>query len=387
MPGKQRNITRPSVQLSFGSAVCYYALMKPALHPHEDERIRELRRYGILDTEREREFDELVEIASEICEVPVSVVNFIDEGRQWFKAEIGLGVRSTPLDTSLCGHVILQGDFVEIPDTLNDRRMADNPLCTSEPGFRFYAGAVLKGANGLPLGTLCVLDHQPRTLSDHQRKVLRVLSRHVMRELDLRLALEHEQTLRREVDHRVKNSLASIGGLLLMKASRESNDAVRLALEDASSRIRSLSSLHAELHDLANRELVDLKSLFRRIETDLRQLLPNATRLSIEIHGDRASPEIANAFLLVVNEFVSNSVKHALRDGKGTINIVIHVSATAWSIVCQDDGIGTAQDAERAASATGLGTRVINSLAKSIGASAQWSSMAPGMQLEIAARL
>ena len=187
--------------------------MKPALHPHEADRLRELRRYHILDTEREREFDELVEITSEICNAPVSVVNFIDEGRQWFKAEIGLGVRSTPLETSLCGHVILQGDFVEIPDTLNDSRMADNPLCTDEPGFRFYAGAVLKGTNGLPLGTLCVLDHKPRTLSDHQRKVLRVLSRHIMRELDLRIALNKEQTLRREVDHRVKNSLASIGSL------------------------------------------------------------------------------------------------------------------------------------------------------------------------------
>lgn len=114
--------------------------MKPDLHPQEAARLTELRRYGILATEREREFDDLVEIASEICEVPVSVVNFIDEGRQWFKAEVGLGVRSTPLDTSLCGHVILQGDFVEIHDTLNDSRMADNPLCTSEPGFRFYAG-------------------------------------------------------------------------------------------------------------------------------------------------------------------------------------------------------------------------------------------------------
>ena len=109
--------------------------MKPTLHPYEDDRLRELRRYGILDTDQEPEFDELVEIAAEICETPVSVVNFIDKGRQWFKAEVGLGVRSTPLETSLCGHVILQGDFVEIPDTLADIRMADNPLCTSEPGF------------------------------------------------------------------------------------------------------------------------------------------------------------------------------------------------------------------------------------------------------------
>ena len=93
--------------------------MKPAPHSLETERLRELRRYGILDTDSEREFDELVEIASKICEAPVSVINFIDEGRQWFKAEVWLGVRSTPLETSLCGHAILQGDYIEIPDTLH----------------------------------------------------------------------------------------------------------------------------------------------------------------------------------------------------------------------------------------------------------------------------
>ena len=357
--------------------------MKPTLHPHEDDRLRELRRYGILDTDREHEFDELVEIAAEICETPVSVVNFIDQGRQWFKAEVGLGVRSTPLETSLCGHVILQGDFVEIPDTLDDNRMADNPLCTSDPGFRFYAGAVLKGANGLPLGTLCVLDHKPRVLSDHQSRVLRVLSRYIMRELDLRLSLQQEQTLRREVDHRVKNSLASIGALLSMKARRENNDAARHALEDASNRIRSLSSLHAELHDLEGDELVSLGSLFGRIETDLRQLLPDGIDLTVRVANDRASPKLANALVLIVNEFVSNSVKHAFGDSRGSISIAIEAQPERWAITCRDDGSATAEDAERAAAGSGLGTRVIQSLAASMGTVPQWRGDGFGLELRM----
>lgn len=361
------------------SVIC--SKMTPERHPNEEQRLRELRRYGILDTERERDFDDLVEIASEICQVPVSVVNFIDEGRQWFKAEVGLGVRSTALDTSICGHVILQDDFVEIPDTLEDFRMADNPLCTSEPGFRFYAGAVLKGANGLPLGTLCVLDHKPRVLSDHQRKVLRVLSSHVMRELDLRIALKQEQTLRQEVDHRVKNSLASIGALLSMKARREPHEAARAALDDASSRIRSLASLHAELHDLAGAEMIDLKSLFTRVEADLLQLLPDGVNLSIEASTGRASAQLANALLLITNEFVSNSVKHAFTGGSGKIEIVAQISEGAWSIVCRDNGTATAGDAERAATAAGLGTRVIQSLVASLGANAQWRAGGDGMEL------
>lgn len=358
--------------------------MLAPLHPLENERLEELHRYGILDTEREREFDELVEIVSDICEAPVAVLNFIDEGRQWFKAEVGLGIRSTPLDTSLCGHVILQHDFVEIPDTLKDRRMADNALCTAEPGFRFYAGYVLKGSNGLPLGTLCVLDYKPRSLSERQRNLLRIISKHVMRELDLRIALEQEQALRREVDHRVKNSLASIGALISMKARRESNDAVRLALEDASSRICSVSALHAELHNLVRGQLVDLQSLLGRIESDLRQLIPDSVKLLINVQTERTTPAFANAVLLIVNEFVSNSVKHGQNgDGGGVIQIDIRSSNREWQIVCKDDGKATALDAKRATLGSGLGTRVIQSCASSLGAVVEWRSNGSGMELII----
>lgn len=357
--------------------------MKPALHPVENERLRELRRYGILDTEREREFDELVDIASEICEAPVSVINFIDEGRQWFKAKVGLGVRSTPLETSLCGHAILQGDYIEIPDTLDDERMADNPLCMGDSGFRFYAGSVLKGANGLPLGTLCILDQKPHTLSDHQRKVLRVLSRHIMRELDLRIALLREQTLRREVDHRVKNSLASIGALLSIKARRETDLAARLALKDASSRIRSLSSLHAELHELGGQDSVSLKSLFTRIETDLRQLLPEGIQLKIAVGDDRVGPELASSLVLLVNEFVANSVKHTFGSGAGSIDIDIEAHPDRWAMVCRDNGSAGAAEAERAAKAAGLGTRMIQSIASSLNIAPQWSANGNGMELRL----
>ena len=357
--------------------------MKPCQHPREKERLRELHRYGILDTEREKDFDELVEIASEICEAPVSVVNFIDAERQWFKAEVGLGVRSTPLETSLCGHVILQDDFVEIPDTLEDKRMADNPLCTSEPGFRFYAGAVLKGANGLPLGTLCILDHKPRSLTDRQRRILTVLSKQVMNELNLRLALQEERVLRREVDHRVKNSLASIAAMLSMKARRTSNAMLRRELGDASTRIRSLSSLHGELHELDGDGQIRLKALFERVQTDLRSLIPDDAELLIYVQDFEASPQLANALLLIVNEFVSNSVKHGLKDGIGTITVRIEGNAHSWSMTCQDDGTATAKDAQRAMAKSGLGTKVIHSLARSLDADVSWVASGGGMELKL----
>lgn len=173
--------------------------MEAGKHPREDERLRELRSFGILDTERESEFDEIVNLAAGICGTPISVVNMIDAHRQWFKAEVGLGVRETPLATSICSHVILEDDYVEIPDTLKDPRMADNPLCNSEPHLRFYAGALLKTPEGLPLGTLCVLDKKPRRLSDQQQTALKLLAKQAMTQLQFRRALTREAKARQDL--------------------------------------------------------------------------------------------------------------------------------------------------------------------------------------------
>lgn len=357
--------------------------MQPPQHPNEVDRLRELRRYGILDTERERAFDELVEIASVICDVPVSLISFVDEDRQWFKAEVGLCMVSTPIEASMCGHAILQGDFIEIPDTLNDARTADNPLCAGDDAFRFYAGAVLQGASGLPLGTLCILDRRPRTLTDHQRQVLRVLARLIMRELELRVALEQEQTLRREVDHRMKNSLASVGSLLSVKAMREPDAAARHALEEASSLIRSIASLHAELHEIEGSERVNLRSLFGRVQGDLNKLLPEGVTLEVTIGADRATPKLANALVLIVNEFVSNSMKHAFATGGGSVHIAINAGDEGGTIVCRNDGSATPEDAERAATGSGLGTQVIQSLAHSMNGTATWNADGAGMELRM----
>ena len=100
--------------------------------PRQAERLRALRSYEILDTDREVAFDEIAALAAATCSAAISVVDLIDADRQSFKAETGLGLRSTPLDTSLCSHAMLEADFLEVPDTLLDRRMSDNPLCGGE---------------------------------------------------------------------------------------------------------------------------------------------------------------------------------------------------------------------------------------------------------------
>ena len=139
-----------------------------------------------MDTPLEQDFDDLAEMAGEICGTPIAVVNLVDTTRQFFKAEVGLGVRETPLETSFCREAILAEDMMIVPDASRDPRFDSNPLVVGAPGLRFYAGALLKSPDGLPIGTLCVLDYVSRELTAHQIKALRFLTRQVMTLLELR---------------------------------------------------------------------------------------------------------------------------------------------------------------------------------------------------------
>jgi PAS domain S-box-containing protein len=174
-------------------------------HPRENERLEALRRTGVLDTPPQPEFDDIANLASAICGTPIALISLVDEGRQWFKAKVGLAANETSRDVAFCAHAIHGSDVFEVPDARQDPRFADNPLTTSEPHVVFYAGAPLINDDGLPLGTVCVIDHQPRSLTEEQREALRALSRQVMAQLELRrraLELaESEERLHYIVDH------------------------------------------------------------------------------------------------------------------------------------------------------------------------------------------
>ncbi|GJD94257.1 PAS domain-containing protein [Methylobacterium iners] len=145
-----------------------------------------LRDYNILDTPPELAFDDLAKLAAQVCAAPIAVINFVESTRQWFKDEVGLGLRETPIDLSICAHALLQKDLFVIPDTTQDERFASNPLVTGKPHLRFYAGALLETSEGLPLGTVCVLDHRPRAegLTEAQGEGLLSLARQVMAQLE-----------------------------------------------------------------------------------------------------------------------------------------------------------------------------------------------------------
>ncbi|WP_426167354.1 sensor histidine kinase [Sandarakinorhabdus sp. DWP1-3-1] len=167
----------------------------------EDARLRALDSYGILDTPREADFDDVAALAAATFGTPIAVVNLIAEGRQWFKAEIGIGARELPLDVSICAHAFLESRLMVVPDTTEDPRFACNPLVAVDGGLRFYAGVLLRTVDGLPLGTLCVLDTVPRPdgITALQRMTLEVLGRQIMTQLELRRMLMQRQADEKEL--------------------------------------------------------------------------------------------------------------------------------------------------------------------------------------------
>jgi len=162
--------------------------LKAAVPSNEEARLQAVKDSEILNTASERSYDQLTELAATICDAPIAILSLIDSDRQWFKSKLGLTFNETSRDVAFCAHTILGRDLLIVQDAQCDERFADNPLVTSDPHIRFYAGAPLITPEGHALGTLCVLDYVPRQLSEHQRDALQMLSSQAVTQIELRKA-------------------------------------------------------------------------------------------------------------------------------------------------------------------------------------------------------
>ena len=141
----------------------------------------------LLDSPPEKEFDDLVRLASAVCSAPISLVSLVDAHRQWFKASFGIEAKETLRDISFCTHAIQQADVFVVEDATQDERFRNNPLVTGDPTIRFYAGVPLRAPNGYAVGTLCVIDLVSRHLTENQKDALTILGAQVEARMALRL--------------------------------------------------------------------------------------------------------------------------------------------------------------------------------------------------------
>ncbi|MEV4636151.1 GAF domain-containing sensor histidine kinase [Actinoplanes sp. NPDC049548] len=191
--------------------------MPAPLPTNEIDRLAALYELDILDTAPEKDFDDIVALASSVCGVPMSLVTLIDADRQWFKARVGTDLTETSRDLSLCSHAILGKDLLVIPDAAEDPRFSGHPAVDGGKGVRFYAGAPLITSDGFALGTLCVFDSEPRRLDSEQLQALRALARQVTSQLELRryaAALANTNARLQELERRKDEIAGLVGGKL-----------------------------------------------------------------------------------------------------------------------------------------------------------------------------
>ncbi|GGG76555.1 hypothetical protein GCM10011415_26630 [Salipiger pallidus] len=339
---------------------------------NEDLRLEELRSFGVLDTPRDPDFDEVVDLLAVMLDVPVVLISLVDEDRQWFRARHGFEPSETPLDQAICSHAILNDGLLVIEDTLADDRSADNPLCCGVLGaMRFYAGAPLVTRAGYPIGTLCVLDNKPRKLTEQQTQLLTVMSRQVMRQLDLQRALRNKEVLREEIDHRVKNSLQTVASTIRLYRSRLSNEEARDALDAIGRRVDSIAQLHAELNLTSKMHHVRIDKFLDRVSHLLQRHAAAEIRIELEADALEVDSRVAAALGVVANEFAANTSKYA--DPVDGDELIIRfrleqIGDNRMRFECSDNGAARILETRTdTLASTALGGRLMEAAAAQVG--------------------
>jgi two-component sensor histidine kinase len=368
--------------------VAHHAKVKMAaavqrLETSEARRLAAIRRYDILDTPPDGSFDRITAIAADLFSVPISIISLVDHDRIWFKSHHGLGVAQIDREPGLCASAILgEGPFL-LTDAKHDVRSLANPLVAGDFGLRFYLGVPLRTHDGFNLGTLCVIAQEPRTVSERQIAQLEHLASVVMDQMELRLAarkavselsqvvtqkeaaLHRAELMKKEIDHRVMNSLQLISGLLSMQGRAFGDSEASGALAVAAHRVSAIAQVHRHIYMSEDVAATECKGYLERLCRDLSGMLQTRNRGDIVVEG--IETEIPTERIvplgLIINELVTNAVKH----GAGRITVSLGCTASGdCSLSVSDEGGGLPAGFDPA-SARGLGMRVVHSLVQQLG--------------------
>ena len=409
--------------------------MNPADMPwSETDRLALLDAYGILDTPQEQEFDDVVRLVANLLDVPIAAVNLISDTRQWFKAEIGLGVREMPLDDSICKFALLGQEAMVVPDTRQDARFACNPLVTADGGIRFYAGELLMTREGMPLGTLCALGHTPRPegLSAHQAFALKTLARQIVSQIELRRLLRQQgellaQQARAEaallqadqkkdeflamLAHELRNPLAPIASAAQILSLGLDAERTRQAAAIIGRQARHMDGLIEDLLDVSR--VTRGKISLELAPLDMRDVVAGAieqTRPLVEKHRHSLSVALSPAQTLVrgdrkrlvqvLTNVIGNAAKYT-PDG-GRIEVALAAEAEELVLTVRDNGIGMTPDLlddafslfsqgqrglDRSQGGLGIGLALVRSLLALHGGSIVADSAGPGQGSRFVLRL
>jgi two-component sensor histidine kinase len=331
---------------------------------NEHERLSAVRRYDVLDTPPDGAFDRITAIAARRFNVPIAIISVVDQDRIWFKSHHGLDVKQIGRDPGLCASAILSDIPHILPDTTKDIRSLANPLVAGDFGLRFYAGVPLRTSDGYNLGTLCVIDKEPRTVDQTQIDDLKDLASVVMDQLELRLssirAVNQARMLAREIDHRVMNSLQFVSSMLTMQGRTTSAESLA-QLKKAADRVMMVARVHKHFYANEPSERVGCLKFIQRICGDLSDVLG----VSISVEGVEAIVPTTKIqpIGLIVNELVTNAAKH------GSSDIQVRLTSAAqgrFDLSICDHGPGFAADFDPARSAKGLGMRLVVTLASQL---------------------
>ena len=312
--------------------------MKPPNYTFDADRLAALARYDILDSESEPGFDDIVHLATLICDAPISLVSLVDSDRQWFKARIAFAPSETSLDCSICAHALIETGLLVIPDLTRDDRTIRNPLVTGTPHIRFYAGVPFHAATGEVLGSLCVIDTTPRPggLTPSQTTCLAALGRQVTSQLELRRALNErvlyaaerekaearQQVLNQELGHRFKNTFAMIQAIATQTLRRIPD---RAPVDAFVERLHALAAAHDVLlqKNWAAARLGD-------IVAGVIPILAELNRFDISGPGIELGPRATLSISLLIHELTTNAIKYgSLSSDKGRVGIT-------WSLDRRD---------------------------------------------------